>query len=57
MPFCTSGKDLKYCSMYDRIAEFDLHVPFINDRIAFCYGIGVNRLEHNNTIFVVSKSI
>lgn len=57
MPFCQSGTDLKNCTKYDRIAEFDLHVPFINDRGAFCYGIGVNRLDHNDTILIVSKSI
>ena len=34
-----------------------MDLPFISNREVFCVGYGINRLEENGTILIVSKSI
>ncbi len=57
LPFCKESYDIKDASPFEKIAFLRFKIPLINDRCIYLRGIGIDRLEHNNTVCIHAEGI
>jgi len=39
------------------VAYFEINIPVISNRVSVVYGVGINRMQYNETVIVLCKSI
>ena len=57
VPFCKKGVDIKETSPLEKICYLSFGIPFISDRYAYFYGLGMDRIDTNGTIMIYGEGI
>ena len=57
MPFMKVSRQEKIVARNCRIGYTENHIPILSVREAFFQGIGYNRLNYDNTVFLCTRSI
>eukprot|EP01016_Furgasonia_blochmanni_P032423 TRINITY_DN3344_c0_g1_i11.p1 TRINITY_DN3344_c0_g1~~TRINITY_DN3344_c0_g1_i11.p1 ORF type:complete len:494 (+),score=87.85 TRINITY_DN3344_c0_g1_i11:624-2105(+) len=57
LPFCGLAENMKQINRTEKLLRMRIDMPMIADREALMFGVGINRIEENGTVFIMVKSI
>ena len=57
VPFCDKAVDLQEVSPIEKICFLRFNIPFISKRFAYFYGLGIDRIDQNNSIVIYGEGI
>ena len=57
LPFCSHAYNIKSVDLSSKVAYLKMELPLISDREMYLYGIGIDKLEENGKILIISKTI
>lgn len=57
VPFCYDSKEEKVVSRNEKIGSSKIYIPLLTDRETYFYAAGYDRVKHNGTVFLYSKTI
>ena len=57
VPFCHYAENLYDISPLEKICYLKLKIPFLTERYAYFYGMGIDRIEENGSIIIYGEGI
>lgn len=57
VPFCTKGENLYDLSPLEKVCYLQFKIPFLAERYAYFYAMGIDRIDENGTIVIYGEGI
>jgi hypothetical protein len=57
VPFCTTSQDIAEISPIEKLCYLSFKLPFLTERYAYFYALGIDKIEANGTIVIYGEGI
>lgn len=57
VPFCKHSENLRDLTPLEKACFLSFKIPFLTERYAFFYGVGINRIDENGSIVIYGEGI